>query len=86
MADVEVFLANKPVKAIPVNIVESVVEESIQAPVGPIPSILCHPLGLNIQCILEEIDLESKESVGMGDNQTGPPNAAVEKTPQNPCP
>ena len=28
--------------------------------------------------------MDSEESVGMGDNQTGPPNAAVERTPRKP--
>ena len=81
MAAVEAFLANEPVEAIPVNILEPIVEESIQAPAGPIPSILCHPLGSNIQHILKDIDMDSEESVGMRDNHTRPPNAAVKRTP-----
>ena len=84
MADVEAFFANEPVEAIPVNVVEPAAKEPIQALGGPIPSVHCHPLGSNIKHILDEIDLESKESVGMGDNHTGPSNAAVEKTPQKP--
>ena len=72
MAEVEAFLANELMEAILVNAVELVAEELIQAPDGPIPSILCHPLGSNIQHILEEIDMESEESVGMGDDNMGP--------------
>ena len=48
MAVVEAFLANEPVEAVPVNVIEPVTEEPIQAPAGPIPSVLCHPLGSNI--------------------------------------
>ena len=66
------------------NVVEPAIEEPIQALGDPIPSVLCHPLGSNIQHILEEIDLESEESVGMGNNHSGPLNAAVEKTTQKP--
>ena len=84
MADVEAFLANEPVEAILVNAVEPVAEEPIQAPGGPIPSVLCQPLGSNIQHILEEIHLESEESMEMEDNHIGPSNATVEKIPQKP--
>ena len=45
MVAVEAFLANKPVEAVSVNVIEPVVEEPIQVPSGPIPSIMCHPLG-----------------------------------------
>ena len=48
MVAVEAFLANEPVEAVPVTVIEPVAEEPIQAPVGPIPSVLCHPLGSNI--------------------------------------
>ena len=84
LAAVEAFMANEPTEAVPVNIVEPVVEESIQAPAGPIPSIRCHPLGSNIQHILEDIDMDLKESVGKGDNHTGPSNAADERNPSKP--
>ena len=81
MDAVEAFLANEPVEAIPVIIAGSAVEEPIQAPDGPIPSVLGHPLGSNIRHILEEIDIELEESVGMANHHSGPPIAAVEKTP-----
>jgi hypothetical protein len=45
MADVEAFLANEPVLAVLMNGVELIVEEPLQAPEGPIPSILNQPLG-----------------------------------------
>ena len=61
MVDVEAFLANELVEAIPVNTVKSVAEEPIQAPGSPIPSILNHHLGSNIQHILEDIDMDSEE-------------------------
>ena len=81
---VEAFLANEPVEAIPVTVAGPTVEEPIQAPNGPIPSVLGHPLGSNIRHILEELDMESEESVGMADHHSGPPNAAVKKTPRKP--
>ena len=81
MVEVEAFLANEPMEAIPVNVVEPVKEEPIQAPSGPIPSIRCRRLCSNIQHILEEIDMELKESVGMGEDNMGPSTAAVAKTP-----
>ena len=45
---VEAFLANEPVKAIPMTVAGPTIEEPIQAPDGPIPSALGHPLGFNI--------------------------------------
>ena len=84
MDAVEAFLANEPVEAILVTVARLVVEEPIRALDGPIPSSLGHPLGSNIQHILEEIDMESKESVGMVDHHSGPPNAAIEKAPRRP--
>ena len=84
MAAIEAFLANEPVEAVSMNVIEPVAEEPIQVPAGPIPSVLCHPLGSNIQHILEDIDMDSEESVGIRDNQTGPPNAVVKRTPRKP--
>ena len=81
---VEAFLANEPVEAILVTVARQVVKEPIQAPDGPIPSALGHPLGSNIQHMLEKIDMELKESVRMVDHHSGPPNAAVEKAPRKP--
>ena len=84
VAEVETFLANEPLEAILVNMVEPVVEEPIQAPGGPIPSVLHHLLGSNIQHILKDIDMESEKSVRMGDDNMGPLTAVVEKTPREP--
>jgi hypothetical protein len=84
MADVEAFLANEPVLAVPVKVLEPVAKEPLQAPEGPIPSLLNHPLGSNIQHILEDIDMDSEESVGMADDNIGPFGAAAAKTPQKP--
>ena len=81
MDAVEAFLANEPVEAISLTVAGPALEEPIRAPDGPIPSALGHPLGSNIQHILEEIDMESEESVGIVDHHSGPPNAAVEKAP-----
>ena len=81
IADVEAFLANKPVEAILVNVAKPVVEEPIKAPGGPIPSVLCHSLGSNIQHILKEIDMDSKEFMGMGDNHMGHPMLQLRRPP-----
>ena len=84
MDAIEAFLANEPVEAIPVIVAGPAVEEPIRALDGPIPSALGHPLGSNIQHILEEIDMESEESVGIVDHHSCPPNATVEKAPRRP--
>jgi hypothetical protein len=60
------------------------VEEPLRAPEGPIPSMLNHPLGLNIQHILEDLDMGSEESVGMEDENIRPSTAAGTKTPRKP--
>ena len=80
IVNVEAFLANEPVEAVPMNVIEPVAEEPIQAPGGPVPLVLCHPLGSNIQDILKDIDMDLE--VGMGDNHMGPSNAVIEKTPR----
>jgi hypothetical protein len=84
VADVEAFMAIEPIEAVLMNAVESVLEESLQAPGGPIPSILNHPPGSNIQHILEDIDMDSEESTGMGDDNMGPSTTAAARTPQKP--
>jgi hypothetical protein len=78
--DVAVFLANEPVLAVPVN-VAGLVEEPLQAPEGPIPSVLNHPLGSNIQHILEDINIESEDSVGMAGDNLGLYPMATTQTP-----
>jgi hypothetical protein len=84
MADVEAFLANEPVEAVLVNVAELNLEEPIQVLGGPIPSILNHLLGLNIQHILEDINMDLEESVKMADDNMGPSTAAATKTPRKP--
>jgi hypothetical protein len=82
MEAVEAFLANEPIEAFPVTVAGPVVEQLLRAPDGPIPSILAHPLGSNIQHILEDIDMESEESVGIADRHSGPPDASDKKNPR----
>jgi hypothetical protein len=81
--EVVAFLANEPVLAVPMNVV-GLVDGPLQAPEGPIPSMLNHPLGSNIQHILEGIEVESEDSVGMADDKLGPSTAAATSTPQQP--
>jgi hypothetical protein len=82
LEEVKAFIANEPVLAVPVNAARPVKEEPLQAPEGSIPSILDHPQGLNIWHILEDIDMESKESVGMAGDNMGPSTTVAAKTPQ----
>ena len=61
-----VFLANKPIEVNPVNATRPVLEMPLQMGGGPIlESVFDHPLGSNIQHILEDLDLKSKDLVGM---------------------
>ena len=73
LADVEAFLANELIEASLVNAARPVLEEPLQGVGGPIPttSILGHPLGSNIRHILEDLDFESEDSVGMKGNNMG---------------
>jgi hypothetical protein len=48
LAEVEAFIANELVLAIPVNAAKPIKKEPLRAPEGPIPSLLDHPLGSNI--------------------------------------
>jgi hypothetical protein len=82
LAEVEAFIANEPVPAIPVAVAKPVEEEPLRAPEGPIPSLLNHPLGSNIQHILEDIDMELEDSVGMADDNMGPSPLAAMRTPR----
>jgi hypothetical protein len=67
LAEVEKFIANEPILAVPVAVAQMVEEEPLRAPEGSI-HILSQPLGSNIRHILEEIDMMSEDSVGMADN------------------
>jgi hypothetical protein len=88
MANVEAFFANEPVEVSPENATEPVLEETLQVIEGPTPttSILGQPLGSNIQHILEDIELELEDSIGMGSNNLGRSAAerVVAKTPTQP--
>ena len=69
---VEAFLANKLVEVSPVNTVGPILEEPLQVIGDPIPVLdLDHPLGSNIQHILEDLNLESEDSVGMQSENFG---------------
>ena len=66
VAKVEAFLANEPIEVSPVNTAGLVLEELLQVIGGPISELdLDQPLGSNIQHILEDLNLESEDSVGM---------------------
>jgi hypothetical protein len=82
MADVEAFLANELFEASLVNAAKSVLAEPLQAPGGPIPTklILGHLMGSNIQDILDNLDLESENSVGMRDDIIGSGRSTVRFT------
>ena len=87
VAKVEAFLANKPIEVSPVNAAEPILEEPLQVIVGPILElVLDQPLGSNIQHILEDLDLESEDSVGMqGENSRHPiPREGSTKLPPSP--
>jgi hypothetical protein len=81
LAEVEAFIANEPVLTVPVAVAKLIGEENLRAPEGPIPSLLNKPLGSNIQHILDNIDMESKDSVGMADDNMGPSPLAVTRAP-----
>lgn len=59
-ADTEAFLANEPIVASSMNMVELILAKLLQAPGGLIPTelVLGHPLGSNIQHILWDLELE----------------------------
>jgi hypothetical protein len=83
--EVAAFLVNEPISTVPVNAVE-LVEESLVAPEGPIPSLLNRRLGSNIQHILEDLEIASEDSVGMADENLGPFVATAGQAPQGPLP
>jgi hypothetical protein len=80
---VAAFLANEPILAVPVNVAGQA-EEPLLAAEGPIPSTLSHPLGSNIQHILEELDIRSEDFIGMEDDNMGPSTAAAAQAHQKP--
>ena len=88
MTKVESFLAYKLVKACPMIMAPFASKRPLQVPVDLIPpeSILGHPLGSNIQDILEDFDLELDNSVGMEDENVGGPTTEVESVRPQPHP
>ena len=74
IAKVDAFLANEPIKVSPVNKVGLVLKEPLPVIGGPIPElVLDHPLGSNIQHILEDLDSELEDFVGMQGENSGHP-------------
>jgi hypothetical protein len=67
LAEVEKFIANEPVLAVPVAVAQMVEEGPLRVPKGSIP-ILSQPLGSNIRHILKEIDVMSEDSIGGKDS------------------
>jgi hypothetical protein len=81
LAKVEAFIANELVPVIPVAVVNLVREEPLRALEGPILSLLNKPLGSNIQHILDDINMESEDSMGMADENIGPSLLAAKRVP-----
>jgi hypothetical protein len=77
LVEVEKFIANEPVLAVPVVVAKVADKEPLRVPEGSIP-ILSQPLGSNIQHILEEIEMMSDDSVEIaGDNMGASPKATA---------
>jgi hypothetical protein len=76
LVEVEKFMTNEPVLAVPVAVAKVADEEPLRVPEGSIP-VLSQPLGSNIQHILEDIKMMSDDSVGVaGDNMGASPKVA----------
>jgi hypothetical protein len=76
LVEVEKFIANEPVLAVPVVVAKVAEEEPLRAPEVSIP-VLSQPFGSNIWHILEDIEMMSDDSVGLaGDNMGASPRAA----------
>jgi hypothetical protein len=80
LGEVEKFIANEPVLAVPVAVARVAEEEPLRVPEGSIP-VLSQPLGSNIRHILEEIEMMSDDSVGVADDNMGTPLKAAEGVP-----
>jgi hypothetical protein len=72
LGEVEKFIANEPVLAVPVAVARVAEEEPLRVPEGSIP-VLSQPLGSNIRHILEEIEMMSDDSVGVAGDNMGTP-------------
>jgi hypothetical protein len=76
LVEVEKFMANEPVLAVPVAVAKVADEEPLRVPEGSIP-VLSQPFGSNIRHILEDIETMSDDSVAVaGDNMGASPKAA----------
>jgi hypothetical protein len=80
LGEVEKFIANEPVLAVPVAVARMAEEEPLRVPEGSIP-VLSQPLGSNIRHILEEIEMMSDDSVGVAGDNMGTPLKAAEGVP-----
>jgi hypothetical protein len=80
LGEVEKFIANEPVLAVPVAVARVAEEEPLRVPEGSIP-VLSQPLGSNIRHILEEIEMMSDDSVGVAGDNMGTPLKAAEGVP-----
>jgi hypothetical protein len=76
LVEVEKFIANEPVLAVPIAVAKVAEEEPLRVPEGSI-HMLSQPLGSNIRHILEDIEMMSDDSLGLaGDNMGASPKAA----------
>jgi hypothetical protein len=76
LAEVEKFIANEPVLAVPVAVAQVAEEDPLRVPEGSIP-VLSQPFGSNIRHILDDIEMLSEDSVGLaGDNMGASPRVA----------
>jgi hypothetical protein len=80
LGEVEKFIANEPVLAVPVAVARVAEEEPLRVPEGSI-HVLSQPLGSNIRHILEEIEMMSDDSVGVAGDNMGTPLKAAEGVP-----
>jgi hypothetical protein len=80
LGEMEKFIANEPVLAVPVAMARVAEEEPLRASEGSIP-VLSQPLGSNIRHILEEMEMMSDDSVGVAGDNMGTPLKAAEGVP-----
>jgi hypothetical protein len=80
LGEVEKFIANEPVLAVPMAVARMAEEEPLRVPEGSIP-MLSQPFGSNIRHILEEIEMMSDDSVGVAGDNMGTPLKAAEGVP-----
>jgi hypothetical protein len=81
LVEVEKFIANEHVLAVPVVVAKVTDEEPLRVPEGSIP-VLSQPFGLNIWHILEDIEIMSDDSVGVANDNMGASPKAAEGVPE----